>query len=110
MIDGPRRVALIVTGGTIDSVGVDRLDLAWYIEAGKRLGPGEMLRALTSAQRSPPTNGESATYSGIAIASPMITAASMLPARAKPIRSITGLRPKQTAQASARAFPSISAQ
>ena len=36
MADLPR-VALIVTGGTIDSVGVDRLDLAWYIEAGKRL-------------------------------------------------------------------------
>ncbi len=25
------RVALIITGGTIDSVGKDRLDLAWYI-------------------------------------------------------------------------------
>lgn len=37
------RVALIITGGTIDSVGVDRLDLAWYIEAGKRLGPGELV-------------------------------------------------------------------
>ena len=32
------RIALILTGGTIDSVGKDRLDLAWYIEAGKRLG------------------------------------------------------------------------
>jgi hypothetical protein len=37
------RVALILTGGTIDSVGVDRLDLAWYIEANKRLGEGELL-------------------------------------------------------------------
>jgi len=37
------RVALIFTGGTIDSVGVDRLDLAWYIEAGKRLGDGELV-------------------------------------------------------------------
>lgn len=46
MAESPRRVALIVTGGTIDSVGVDRLDLAWYIEAGKRLGPGEMLAQL----------------------------------------------------------------
>jgi L-asparaginase len=36
-------VALIFTGGTIDSVGVDRLDLAWYIEAGKRLGDGELV-------------------------------------------------------------------
>ena len=29
------RIGLILTGGTIDSVGTDRLDLAWYIEAGK---------------------------------------------------------------------------
>src|SRR5215813_15401028 len=40
------RVALILTGGTIDSVGKDRLDLAWYIEAGKRLGDGELLQQL----------------------------------------------------------------
>ncbi len=40
------RVALIITGGTIDSVGTDRLDLAWYIEAGKRLGTGELLGQL----------------------------------------------------------------
>jgi L-asparaginase len=40
------RVALILTGGTIDSVGKDRLDLAWYIEAAKRLGDGELLRQL----------------------------------------------------------------
>jgi L-asparaginase len=46
MTNGPRRVALIATGGTIDSVGVDRLDLAWYIEADKRLGPGELLAQL----------------------------------------------------------------
>jgi L-asparaginase len=37
------RIGLILTGGTIDSVGADRLDLAWYIEAGKRLGNGELL-------------------------------------------------------------------
>jgi len=37
------RVALIITGGTIDSVGKDRLDLAWYIEAGKRLDTGQLL-------------------------------------------------------------------
>ncbi|MGH2473203.1 MAG: asparaginase [Candidatus Limnocylindria bacterium] len=42
MTDERRRVALILTGGTIDSVGVDRLDLAWYIEADKRLPPGDM--------------------------------------------------------------------
>src|SRR5262249_55856232 len=40
------RVALIATGGTIDSVGVDRLDLAWYIEAGKRLPEGKILEDL----------------------------------------------------------------
>lgn len=37
------RIGLIITGGTIDSVGKDRLDLAWYLEANKRLGPGELL-------------------------------------------------------------------
>ena len=41
-----RRVALIITGGTIDSVGTDRLDLAWYIEAGKRLESGELVEAV----------------------------------------------------------------
>jgi L-asparaginase len=40
------RVAVLLTGGTIDSVGKDRLDLAWYIEAGKRLGEGELLGGL----------------------------------------------------------------
>jgi L-asparaginase len=40
------KVGLIITGGTIDSVGVDRLDLAWYIEANKRLGDGELLAQL----------------------------------------------------------------
>lgn len=40
------RVGLILTGGTIDSVGTDRLDLAWYIEANKRLGSGELLAQL----------------------------------------------------------------
>jgi L-asparaginase len=40
------RIAIIPTGGTIDSVGRDRLDLAWYIEANKRLGTGELLAEL----------------------------------------------------------------
>lgn len=40
------RIGLILTGGTINSVGKDRLDLAWYIEAGKRLGNGELLAQL----------------------------------------------------------------
>jgi L-asparaginase len=43
MADTKPRVALIFTGGTIDSVGVDRLDLAWYIEAAKRLEDGELV-------------------------------------------------------------------
>ena len=43
---GLPKVGLIVTGGTIDSVGKDRLDLAWYIEAGKRLQEGELLGML----------------------------------------------------------------
>jgi L-asparaginase len=41
--DGVPRIALIQTGGTIDSVGVDRLDLAWYTEAQQRLPPGELV-------------------------------------------------------------------
>ena len=40
------RVGLVLTGGTIDSVGRDRLDLAWYIEANKRLHEGELLGRL----------------------------------------------------------------
>ena len=40
------RVAMVITGGTIDSVGKDRLDLAWYIESGKRLNKGELLGEL----------------------------------------------------------------
>src|SRR2546427_13156488 len=51
MTEDRRRVALIVTGGTIDSVGVDRLDLAWYIEADKRLGPGEMLGLIPELEK-----------------------------------------------------------
>ena len=45
-MNGLPRVGLILTGGTIDSVGIDRLDLAWYIEANKRLGEGELLSQL----------------------------------------------------------------
>ncbi|MGH7772185.1 MAG: asparaginase [Candidatus Binatia bacterium] len=44
------RVALIITGGTIDSIGKDRLDLAWYIEANKRLSTGELLAQLPELQ------------------------------------------------------------
>ncbi len=45
------RVGVILTGGTIDSVGVDRLDLAWYVEAGKRLGDGELLANVPELSR-----------------------------------------------------------
>jgi L-asparaginase len=37
------RVAVITTGGTIDSLGADRLDLAAYLETGRRLEPGALL-------------------------------------------------------------------
>jgi L-asparaginase len=37
------RIALMSTGGTIDSVGADRLDLAWYTETRKRLADGQLL-------------------------------------------------------------------
>src|SRR5262249_3562411 len=49
MADLPR-IALILAGGTIDSVGNDRLDLAWYIEAGKRLGDGELVGSVPELQ------------------------------------------------------------
>jgi L-asparaginase len=50
MADLPR-VAWIATGGTIDSVGVDRLDLAWYLEAGKRLPEGELFALLPELEQ-----------------------------------------------------------
>jgi L-asparaginase len=37
------RVAVVTTGGTIDSLGTDRLDLAAYLDTGRRLEPGELL-------------------------------------------------------------------
>ena len=40
------RVAIVTTGGTIDSVGVDRLDLAAYLETGVRLAPGELVAGI----------------------------------------------------------------
>jgi L-asparaginase len=45
------RVGLILTGGTIDSVGADRLDLAWYNETGKRLDEGALLANLPELAR-----------------------------------------------------------
>jgi L-asparaginase len=44
------RVAVIFTGGTIDSIGTDRLDLAWYNEAGMRLEQGELLARIPELQ------------------------------------------------------------
>jgi L-asparaginase len=37
------RVAVILTGGTIEAIGFDRLDLAYYIETKQRIAPGELL-------------------------------------------------------------------
>jgi L-asparaginase len=39
----PARVAIVTTGGTIDSVGADRLDLAAYLDTGVRLEPGALV-------------------------------------------------------------------
>lgn len=44
------RIALFLTGGTIDSLGTSRLDLAWYYEAGQRLGPGALLASVPELQ------------------------------------------------------------
>jgi L-asparaginase len=46
-MSGKPRVALIPTGGTIDSVGASRLDLAWYYENAQRLGDGELVGSIT---------------------------------------------------------------
>ena len=40
------RVAVVTTGGTIDSVGADRLDLAAYLETGRRLEPGALVASI----------------------------------------------------------------
>ncbi len=40
------RVAVVTTGGTIDSIGADRLDLAAYLETGIRLEPGALLAGI----------------------------------------------------------------
>jgi L-asparaginase len=37
------RVALLITGGTIDSLGADRLDIAWYFEHGERLEADQLV-------------------------------------------------------------------
>jgi len=43
------RIALVATGGTIDALGADRLDLAFYLETGRRLGADELLARIPEA-------------------------------------------------------------
>lgn len=40
------RVGVIFTGGSIDCVGTDRLDLAWYVETGQRLENHQLLERI----------------------------------------------------------------
>jgi L-asparaginase len=40
------RIAVIATGGTIESVGKDRLDLAWYPATERRLEEGELIASV----------------------------------------------------------------
>ncbi len=47
----PSRVAVVTTGGTIDSLGVDRLDLAAYLETGNRLAPGALVGSVPELAR-----------------------------------------------------------
>ncbi len=42
------RIAVVTTGGTIDSLGTDRLDLAAYLETGRRLEPGLLLAGIVA--------------------------------------------------------------
>lgn len=45
------RVAVVATGGTIDSVGASRLDIAWYFETGERLAEGELVASIPELGR-----------------------------------------------------------
>lgn len=40
------KIGIVFTGGTIDSIGHDRLDLAWYIEANQKVSGSELLSRL----------------------------------------------------------------
>jgi L-asparaginase len=42
------RIAVVTTGGTIDSLGVHRLDLAAYLETGVRLEPGKLVASVAA--------------------------------------------------------------
>jgi hypothetical protein len=44
--DALPRIGVIATGGTMDALGIDRLDLAWYTETRERLSDGELLAAI----------------------------------------------------------------
>ena len=57
------RVALIITGGTIDSIGKDRLDLAWYIEAGKAAWRRRTFTAASRVQKHRAGRGNSLSSS-----------------------------------------------
>lgn len=54
------KVVVISTGGTIDSVGTNRLDRAWYADTGRRLRPEELLESL-------PELAEIAEVQGVAL-------------------------------------------
>lgn len=45
-MDGKPVIALITTGGTIDSLGASRLDLVDYPDRGERLEPGQLLAGI----------------------------------------------------------------
>jgi L-asparaginase len=48
-VTGLPRVALLSTGGTIDSLGADRLDLAWYTETRRRLPDHALVESVPEA-------------------------------------------------------------
>ncbi len=45
------RIAVVTTGGTIDSLGTDRLDLAAYLETGRRLEPEALIAGIPELAR-----------------------------------------------------------
>ncbi len=47
----PPRVAIFLTGGTIDALGLDRLDIAWYLETNQRLSAEEFLARVPELQQ-----------------------------------------------------------
>src|SRR5579859_7522918 len=47
----PPRVAVLLTGGTIDALGLDRLDLAWYLETNQRLSAEALLGRIPELQQ-----------------------------------------------------------